>query len=109
MIYFGRVEVSSWAKDQGAIIVSSRGVPGLTFDDEKSVSWEGRLGFPIIWAKEVDLEDPTSLTRATVRTVVKTESGQDAMLVDYGPDEEPEDTQDSTEIIDVELENIPIR
>ncbi|KAF7177608.1 hypothetical protein CNMCM7691_005937 [Aspergillus felis] len=33
-IYFGRVEVPSWAKDQGAIIVPSRGVTGLTFDDE---------------------------------------------------------------------------
>ncbi|KAF7121621.1 hypothetical protein CNMCM5793_009092 [Aspergillus hiratsukae] len=135
VIYFGRVEVPSWAKDQGAIIISSRSVPGLTFDDDKRVSWEGRLGFPIIWAKKVDLEDPTSLTRATVRTRVKTESGQDANLVDYGPDEEPEDTQVSTEglhrprtlkrkpeapvnthrkrgkaeIIDLTIENIPIK
>ncbi|RHZ47881.1 uncharacterized protein CDV56_102770 [Aspergillus thermomutatus] len=108
-IYFGRVEVPSWAKDQGAIIISSRGVTCLTFDDEDRVSWDGMLGTPIIWAKEVSLEWPARLTRATVVTEVKTESGQLAIMVDYGSDEEPEDTQDSTEIIDVKEENIRIK
>ncbi|GIK05123.1 hypothetical protein Aspvir_009224 [Aspergillus viridinutans] len=97
-IYFGRVEVPSWAKDQGAIIISSRGVTGLTFDDEDRVSWDGMSGTPVIWTKEVSLECPTSLTRPTVFTEVVTESGQDAILVAYGPDEEPEDAQDSTEM-----------
>lgn len=105
-IYFGRVEVPSWAKNQGAIIVSPEDTMGLIFCDFVRVSWEGRWGFPIIWAKEVDVEDPTSLTRAIVVTEVETESGQDAILVDYGSDEEPEDTQDSTEMIDVKSEDM---
>ncbi|GFF59306.1 hypothetical protein IFM51744_09871 [Aspergillus udagawae] len=105
-IYFGRIEVPSWAKDQGAIIVSSRGVTGLTFDDEDRVSWDGMSGTPVIWAKEVSLECPTSLTRATVFTAVKTQSGQDAILVAYDPDEEQEDAQDSEKIIDVKKEEV---
>ncbi|GFF53935.1 hypothetical protein IFM46972_09896 [Aspergillus udagawae] len=108
-IYFGRIEVPSWAKDQGAIIVSSRGVTGLTFDDEDRVSWDGMSGTPVIWAKEVSLECPTSLTRATVFTAVKTQSGQDAILVAYDPDEEQEDAQDSEKIIDVKKERIAIK
>ncbi|PKX91483.1 uncharacterized protein P174DRAFT_432934 [Aspergillus novofumigatus IBT 16806] len=105
-IYFGRVEVPSWAKDQGAIIVSSRGVTGLTFDDEDRISWDGMSGTPVIWAKEVSLECPTSLTRATVFDVVETQSGQDAILVAYDPDEEQEDAQVSTKIIDVKKEEL---
>ncbi|KAF7173676.1 hypothetical protein CNMCM5623_005902 [Aspergillus felis] len=105
-IYFGRVEVPSWAKDQGAIIVPSRGVTGLTFDDEDRVSWDGMSGTPVIWAKEVSLECLTSLTRNTVFTEVETESGQDAILVAYGPDEEPEDDHDSKKIIHVKKEEV---
>ncbi|RLL95886.1 hypothetical protein CFD26_104390 [Aspergillus turcosus] len=105
-IYFGRVEVPSWAKDQGAIIVSPEDTRGLIFCDHAPVSWEGRLVYQIIWAKEVSVECPQDLTRATVVTEGKTESGQDAILVDYGSDEEPEDTQDSTEMIDVKNEDM---
>jgi hypothetical protein len=71
LIYFGRVKVPSWAKDQGAIIISSRGVTGLTFDDEDRVSWDGMAGTPVIWAKEVSLDSPASLTRPTVVTETK--------------------------------------
>jgi hypothetical protein len=103
-IYFGRVEVPSWAKHQGAIIISSRGVTGLTFDDEDRVSWDGMAGTPVIWAKEVSLDCPASLTRPTVVTETETEDGQDVIVVSYGPDEEPENAQGTTEIVHVKKE-----
>ncbi|GAQ04945.1 hypothetical protein ALT_2266 [Aspergillus lentulus] len=105
-IYFGRVEVPSWAKDQGAIIVSSRGVTGLTFDDEDRVSWDGMAGTPVIWAKEVSLDCPATLTRPTVVTETETEDGQDVIVVSYGPDEEPEDAQGTTDIVHVKKEEV---
>ncbi|GIJ87120.1 hypothetical protein Asppvi_006024 [Aspergillus pseudoviridinutans] len=84
-IYFGRVEVPNWVKDQGAIIISSRGVTGLTFDDEDRVSWDGMSVTPVIWTKEWPSCDPS---------------------VAYGPDEEPEDAHDSKKIIHVKKEEV---
>ncbi|GFF38388.1 hypothetical protein IFM58399_05215 [Aspergillus lentulus] len=90
----------------GAIIISSRGVTSLTFDDEDRVSWDGMAGTPVIWAKEVSLDCPATLTRPTVVTETETEDGQDVIMVSYGPDEEPEDAQGTTDIVHVKKEEV---